>query len=563
MIKKLILYCAIALLMPLYAFSEARDTSKLPAYTDEVLVVYKTEFTQADTDALSAKYQMKETARNDIIRFLETKHNISQTRTYLPKSFFTCYKIQGIENMESIVESLKAEPVIEQAQPNYLFYTQTASYTPLAAPNDPKYKTPQVSQWYINQVRADKVYTDLRSSITPQKNVIVAVIDTGVGTAPNCSHEDLVGVTVTGRDILDNTKQPYDDDGAIMHGTHVAGIIAANTNNSLGIASVSGFYNGVTLGVRIMPVKALDSTGSGTDADIYTGIVWAADNGADIINLSLGAATADNILKTAVNYAYDKGCLLIAAAGNSGTQTFYPAAYSNVIAVAASDMLLDSCGSTYDARAIFWDGSKSNWGKIDIAAPGVNILSTSNGYSLYTTEDGTSFSSPIVAGVAALIKMKYPDYDNDKIKTVLEQTGDDDYHVCSGTITGIQGYDKYFGWGRVNAYRALTLDVNNMSTPEIKTYNWPNPFSPDSDGHTNIVFTLDAPRKTTVSIYDGGGELVWEKILQAAAVSAVSQNVIIWDGRNKDNKKAANGVYFYVVKTDNGKYGKNKIAVLY
>ncbi len=546
-----------AMLLPLYVFPAARDTSKLPAYTDEVLVVYKTEFTQADTDALSAKYQMKKTARNDIIRFLETKHNISQTRTYLPKSFFTCYKIQGIENMESIVELLKAEPVIEQAQPNYLFYTQTASYTPLtplAAPNDHWYKTAP-SQWYINQVRADKVYTDLYSSITPQKNVIVAVVDTGVGTAPYCSHQDLVGVTVTGTDILDNTKQPYDDDG---HGTHVAGIIAANTNNSTGIASVSGFYYGGTAGVRIMPVKALDSTGSGTDADIYTGIVWAADNGADIINLSLGGATADNILKTAVNYAYDKGCLIIAAAGNSNGQTFYPAAYSNVMAVAASDMILDCNGATRDVIADF-----SNWGKIDITAPGVNILSISNGYSSYSTEDGTSFSSPIVAGVAALIKMKYPDYDNDKIKTVLEQTADDDYYVCSGTITGIQGYDKYFGWGRVNAYRALTLDVNNMGTPEIKTYNWPNPFSPDSDGYTNITFTLSAPQKITVSIYDGGGELVWEKILQAQDVSAVSQNVIRWDGRNKDNKKAANGVYFYVVKTDNGKYGKNKIAVLY
>ena len=540
-------------------FSAARDTSKLPAYKDEVLVVYKAEFAQADIDALDAKYHIKETTRDGLIKFLEGRYKLTLSGLNLPQNtFFTCYKAPSIQNMESLVEALETEPVVSSAQPNYLFYTQSAPYTPLAGPNDHWYKTAP-SQWYLNQVRSDKVYNDLLSAITPKRDVIVAVVDTGVDIASNGGHEDLKGVTVTGNNILVPGTFPYDDDG---HGTHVAGIIAANTNNITGIASIAGFnYVNVTWAarVKIMPIKALDNTGSGSDADIYTGIVWAADNGADIINMSLGGDTADPILKTAVNYAYGKGCLIVAAAGNSNSNTFYPAAYPNVMAVAATDIDVDACGGTYDVKADF-----SNYGKIDIAAPGVDIFSTDNTvFNAYSSEDGTSFSSPIVAGVAALVKMKYPDYTNDMIRSILEQSADDDLHTCSGSTTGNAGYDKYFGWGRVNAYRALNQDTNVVSTTEIKTYNWPNPFSPDGDGSTNIVFTLPAQKTTTVSIYDGGGQIVWQKVLQASEVSATGQNVVKWNGKNSDNKNASNGIYFYIVKTDNGVFGKNKIAVLY
>lgn len=559
MSKKIFIFLAVIIFFASYLFSAARDTSKMPLYKDEVLVTYKAEFTQADRDALASKYKMTATTREDIIKFIETTYNIVPARAYLPKSFFICYKLQGTQDMESVVKSLQAEPVIEQAQPNYLFYTQNPyyNYTTITPPDDNYYTTK--SQWYINQIRADEVCNTLVSSFTPQKNVIVAVVDTGVGIPPD-GHEDLEGVMVTGVNILDRSIQPWDDNG---HGTHVAGIIAAQTNNAVGMAGVAGFYYGVTLGVKIMPVKIMNSVGGGTEADLCIGIYWAADNGADIINISVGGDSAGPSLKTAVNYAYDKGCLLIAAAGNSDTQTFYPAAYSNVMAVAASDMLLDSCGSTYDARAIFPNGSKSNWGKIDIAAPGVDIFSMSNdNYTAYTADSGTSFSSPIVAGVAAMIKIKYPGYTNDQIRSVIEQTADDDYHICSGT--GIQGYDKYFGWGRVNEYRALKLDTNIVNnTDTIKTYNWPNPFSPDNDGYTRIIFTIGTPQKLTLAIYDGGGELVWDKTLQAAEVTSGIQNTVKWDGKNREGKKVAIGTYFYVIKTDGGKYGKNKIAVYY
>ncbi|MEI7542445.1 MAG: S8 family serine peptidase [bacterium] len=555
MTKKLLYLCLAVFILISYAFSQARDTSKLPKYKDEVLVVYKAEFTQADIDLLVAKYSMKAKARNEIIAYIEGIHNITKTRTYLPQNYFVCYKIPKNESIESVILALKAEPVIESVQPNYIFYTQTASYTPLlAGPND-NYYSVVPSQWYINQIRADKAYAELLATIVPVRNVIVAVIDTGVDIDLSGGHEDLRGVTVTGKNILNPTQLPYDDEG---HGTHVAGIIVASTNNSLGISSISGLNYGGTFGVKVMPIKVLDSLGEGTDADIYTGIVWAADNGADIINMSLGGTSADAILQNGVNYAYNKGCLIVAAAGNSNDQTFYPAAYSNVMAVAASDMLTDTCGNTYDVKADF-----SNWGKIDIAAPGVNILSTSNeNYSSYTEESGTSFSSPIVAAVAALIKMKYPDYTATQLKTILEQSADDDYHRdCSAINIGHSGYDKYFGWGRVNAFKALNLEVSTVSNPDIKTYNWPNPFSPDSDNYTNIVFTIDKAQKIFVCIYDGGGELVWDKTLQSFEVLSGIQNTVKWNGKNKDNKRVANGVYFYLIKTNGVRYGKNKIVV--
>ena len=140
MTKKLLYLCLAVFILISYAFSQARDTSKLPKYKDEVLVVYKAEFTQADIDLLVAKYSMKAKARNEIIAYIEGIHNITKTRTYLPQNYFVCYKIPKNESIESVILALKAEPVIESVQPNYIFYTQTASYSPLlAGPNDNYY----------------------------------------------------------------------------------------------------------------------------------------------------------------------------------------------------------------------------------------------------------------------------------------------------------------------------------------------------------------------------------------------------------------------------------------
>jgi len=207
--------------------------------------------------------------------------------------------------------------------------------------------------------------------------VPVAIVDTGADS----THPDLNGKVLKGWNFLTNTDAYADDNG---HGTHVAGTIAACTNNGLGVAGFS--YNS-----KLLIAKVLGSDGSGTVSGVASGIRWAADNGAKVVNLSLGSPTDSNALQEAITYATNKGALVVAAAGNSGVTTkFYPAGDVGVLSVGAS--------SRDDSRASF-----SNYGSwVRVAAPGDGILSTlpGNKYGVYS---GTSMASPHVAAMAALV----------------------------------------------------------------------------------------------------------------------------------------------------------------
>ena len=211
------------------------------------------------------------------------------------------------------------------------------------------------------------------------------------------------------------------------HGTHVAGIAAAATNNGIGIA-------GVSWGARVMPVKVLDQYGNGWYSDIADGIVYAADNGAKIINLSLGGAAASQTLCQAAAYAQQKGALLVAATGNAGAAVLYPAACDGVLAVAATDRS--------DQRASF-----SNYGpEVDLAAPGVDIYSTWPWLDGYFTKSGTSMAAPHVSGVAALVWSRWPEWDNIEVSRRIMETAVD---------VDVSGWDPYTGWGRLDAAAAL------------------------------------------------------------------------------------------------------------
>lgn len=260
--------------------------------------------------------------------------------------------------------------------------------------------------------------------------VTVAVVDTGV----DLDHTDLAANLVSGKTFVDGTSSADDDYG---HGTHVAGIIAAVNNN--------GGVIGVAPEASIMPVKVLNSSGSGSIADVADGIVWAADNGADIINLSLASTSSSTTLKNAVNYAVNKGVLLVAAGGNCGDSNYgdnycsyqdqpvYPAAYSNVMAVASTD--------SSDSQSSF-----SNQGSyIDIAAPGSSIYSTYKGGS-YATMSGTSMAAPHVAGLAALIWSQDSSLSRSEVWAQIEDTATD---------LGSSGWDKVYGYGRINAAAAM------------------------------------------------------------------------------------------------------------
>jgi len=237
--------------------------------------------------------------------------------------------------------------------------------SPFAPSDDPR----SHEQWALRSVGAKSAWT-----ISTGKSVVVAVLDTGVAV-----HEDLPRL-LPGKSFT--TGGEADPNG---HGTHVAGIIAAAANNQIGVA-------GLAPDVEILPVQVLDADGVGDHAAIASGIVWATDNGADIINLSLGGNEPSEALHTAVQYAHAKGVLLVAAAGNDGSRSnspMYPAAYDEVLAVAASGP--DGTAASFSNSGTY----------VDLAAPGFAILSTTpDGYDYLS---GTSQAAPFVSAAAALL----------------------------------------------------------------------------------------------------------------------------------------------------------------
>lgn len=236
-------------------------------------------------------------------------------------------------------------------------------------PNDPRYP----EQWALPAIGAPSAWDELPADAP---KVTVAVIDSGICA----SHPDLAGRIEAGWDFLENDDIPQDDFG---HGCSVAGIIAANMNDSIGIA-------GVAPNAQIMPLRVLNGSGVGSYSDVAAAIVYAADNGAQVINLSLGGSNPSSMLENAVNYAISKGVIVVAAAGNNGTEgALYPAAYPDVIAVGSVDPNLQH-------------SSFSNYGsQIDIWAPGRDILTTKRDGS-YGLVSGTSFAAPYVAGAKAI-----------------------------------------------------------------------------------------------------------------------------------------------------------------
>ncbi|MEW5959707.1 MAG: S8 family serine peptidase, partial [Chloroflexota bacterium] len=238
---------------------------------------------------------------------------------------------------------------------------------------------------------------------------------------------------------LQKDNNPDDEHG---HGSHVAGIAAASGNNGKGIA-------GVSWQAKIMPVKVLDKWGHGDTYNLSQAIRYAADNGAQIINMSLGGGCGSGWpdVEDAVNYALSKGVLLVAASGNNGISSIScPAALNGVMAVGAT--------TSDDQRAGY-----SNYGSgLDVVAPGSSIYSTYLGGG-YTTMTGTSMATPHVAGLAALLWSFVPSYTDSQVRDALQNTVDD---------LGTAGWDQYFGYGRINARRALE-SVSLQTQPEQLT----------------------------------------------------------------------------------------------
>jgi len=404
-------------------------------------------------------------------------------------------------------------------------------------PDDPYFDI----QWALNQDNdCDIDAPEAWNTETGDENVVIAILDTGV----DWDHPDLAdniwinpGEDLNGNGIVDpydfnnidddnngfiddirgydfvNTKNSVapGEDGTIPdndpmdfhgHGTHCSGIASAVTNNNEGIAGIC--WNCNIMPVRIGYKGSLGTAYMDTD-DSVNGLVYAADNGADVISMSWGGNSESQLLKEAIDYAYNKGVVLVAAAGNNNVDLdnyplpFLPAEYENIIAVAATD--------SSDNRAKF-----SNYGfQIDVAAPGVNIYSTFPNNS-YKKTNGTSMACPYVAGLAALILSKKPDLNPMELRTIL--------HSSTDTINT----DKSVGFGRINAYNALQKTASviaNIDIPKIKS---------EVKGIIEIIGTAKGEQFQQYTVEYGRGTDPDSWILIKNSVVPVENNILgLWN----------------------------------
>lgn len=361
------------------------------------------------------------------------KYNFSNA-VETPDGKLVRLKVPSHENLEKLMEYFRKQSNVEFVEQNYKVFAQ-------ANPNDIYYE----NQWNLSVVNLEAAWDQKRFS----KSIKVAVLDSGL--IPN--HTDLEpnvlkGVNFIGSEFNENpayynivNNDISDKNSESSHGTHVAGIIGAVTNNNNGVAAVSW-------GVNILPVKVLDENLEGSYFDIAQGIYYAVDQGADIINLSLGGSNSTHYLKNAIRYAFDKGVVIVAATGNNGGEVLYPAAYPETISVGA-------IGQDYKVE------DYSNFGKeVDLVAPGTNIYSTSgyfdNGSFIqnYQNMTGTSMSAAHVSGAVAL----------------LLDSGVDPRDIKSRLTSNSVKIDtaKYEGSGLLDVYGSL---INtNLSTVPVRVF---------------------------------------------------------------------------------------------
>ncbi|MBF2019840.1 MAG: peptidase S8 [Hydrococcus sp. C42_A2020_068] len=360
------------------------------------------------------------TVISEQLQAIAQKYNKTAT---LNSIFSVSDNIYTLEGDEQLLKALRHSPLkkfVKHIEPNYI-------YRAFEVPNDPDYG----KQWNLRSINIEQAWEDTKGA-----GVTVAVIDTGVSRVPDLQQTEFV----EGYDFVNDKVNAADDNG---HGTHVAGTIAQSTNNNYGVA-------GIAYKAKIMPLKVLSAGGSGTISDIAEAIRFAADKGADVINMSLGGGGESLVMKEAIDYAHQKGVVIVAAVGNSNRNAAeYPARYPHVIGVAATDLA--------GKKAPY-----SNYGAaVDIAAPG----GSNDGKILQETIDprtnqpvfmgfqGTSMAAPHVAGVAALIKASGIS-NPDEVLSVLQKS--------ARTVS--EDPFNHFGAGHLDSTAAVKLALKGKIT---------------------------------------------------------------------------------------------------
>lgn len=422
------------------------------------------------TERLSLLRLQPEVRTNEVITALKGEGLIQKTETWienLPQK--TRRKFETLQ----LIKQLNQRPDVATATPNFILHA-------MLEPNDTYYSY----QEHYRQIHLPQAW-DVTTGTPDTGNVIVAVVDTGLAM----DHEDFNGQLVTGYDFISDSNTSNDGDGidndphdpgtstspgeSVFHGTHVAGTIAAASNNSIGVA-------GISWGAKIMPLRVLGLGGQGTSYDIVQAVRYAAglsndsntlpSKTADIINLSLGGSGFDQAVQDVFTEVRNAGVIVVAAAGNSNTSELsYPASYNGVISVSAMD----------------WQNNRapySNYGtEIDVGAPGGNVQVDTNGdgygdgvlscvindssgtrVSNYGFFQGTSMASPHIAGVVALMKAVHPNLTPNELDSMLSK----------GELTndlGDPGRDDIYGYGMIDALKAVEAAKNAGGSPPPNT----------------------------------------------------------------------------------------------
>ncbi len=363
---------------------------------------------------------------------LAQKHGAVETRIFY-RDRFRVLRLPALASRPAVLAALARHPAIDYVEPNRMLRA-------FFIPNDEYY----AYQWHLDLINMEDAW-----DMSTGSGAVVAVIDSGVSSrgADGFGSRLLSGYN----GFINKTARWHD---ANFHGTHVAGTIAQETNNGAGVA-------GVAFNAQILPVKVLNRLGFGTSAAVAAGIRWAADNGAQVINLSLGDTQSSQTLKEAITYAYDNDVVIVAASGNYSdtydlSPVAYPAAYDEVIAVGAVDArgervyysnggpeleLVAPGGSSRDDTG---DG-KSDGVLQETFRQYLGFSWFSFGWGYYYAQ-GTSMASPHVAGVAALIRSLHPDWGAEEVRLALTDTATD---------LGTAGRDDQYGYGLVDAAAAV------------------------------------------------------------------------------------------------------------
>jgi serine protease len=426
-----------------------------------------------DSIVLDFREDVPEAVLEQKVQVLASRYHVHPHLNSLFSQKDHVYVVEGDRHLLDALKKSEIGKYTEFIEPNYIYglpesdraeflrassenNNPATTFNPLNAPNDPYYS----QQWNLHNINVQAAWDETKGN-----DVTVAVIDTGIHAVPDLKDTKFV----KGYDFVNDTVEADDDNG---HGTHVAGTIAQSTNNGYGVA-------GIAYEANLMPLKVLSASGSGTVADIAEAIRLAADNGADVVNLSLGGPGESQLMEEAINYAHSKGVTVIAAAGNENQNSAsYPARYPHVLGVAA----INSSGE----KAFY-----SNFGAgVDISAPGGSLKegTTSGGIlqntiafddngtltPVFAAYQGTSMASPHVAAVAALVKATGVN-EPDEIMAVLKQSArvvqDDNLN--------------YYGAGQLDAANAVKLAVKGQITFR-DFFRWLR-----DNGYLNIRFWID------------------------------------------------------------------------